>query len=193
MSARGGGRLRERHVRRAPGCGARSQDLSLSLMCAQDRLATLEAVRAAGISVCAGGIIGLGEGAADRVGLLLQLATLRAHPESVPINALARRPGLTRPPTLALTIRAPGAARSPRGACVQGAAHAGTGWGALRGEARVVRTTRECAVVPSGVGRSGLKQGRGASQILRRADAGAGGGGALLGGGRRRAEAGQGL
>ena len=57
---------------------------------AQDRLATLEAVRAAGISVCAGGIIGLGEGPTDRVGLLHQLATLRQHPESVPINALAR-------------------------------------------------------------------------------------------------------
>jgi len=53
-----------------------------------DRLATLETVREAGISVCAGGIIGLGEGAKDRVGLLLQLATLPAHPESVPINRL---------------------------------------------------------------------------------------------------------
>lgn len=53
-----------------------------------DRLATLEAVREAGISVCAGGIIGLGEGEMDRVGLLHQLATLPAHPESVPINAL---------------------------------------------------------------------------------------------------------
>ncbi|KAK9827370.1 hypothetical protein WJX81_002511 [Elliptochloris bilobata] len=54
----------------------------------EDRLATLEAVREAGISVCAGGIIGLGEGPTDRVGLLHQLATLREHPESVPINAL---------------------------------------------------------------------------------------------------------
>ncbi|KAL4451863.1 hypothetical protein ABPG75_007525 [Micractinium tetrahymenae] len=54
----------------------------------EDRLATLEAVRQAGISVCAGGIIGLGEGELDRVGLLHQLATLPAHPESVPINAL---------------------------------------------------------------------------------------------------------
>jgi hypothetical protein len=42
----------------------------------------------AGISVCAGGIIGLGEGEEDRVGLLLQLATLPEHPESVPINRL---------------------------------------------------------------------------------------------------------
>ncbi len=54
----------------------------------QDRLTTLEAVREAGISVCAGGIIGLGEGPSDRVGLLHQLATLPEHPESVPINAL---------------------------------------------------------------------------------------------------------
>lgn len=54
----------------------------------QDRLATIESVRQAGISVCAGGIIGLGEGKMDRVGLLHQLATLPAHPESVPINAL---------------------------------------------------------------------------------------------------------
>jgi biotin synthase len=54
----------------------------------EDRLTTLENVRSAGISVCAGGIIGLGEGEKDRVGLLLQLATLPAHPESVPINRL---------------------------------------------------------------------------------------------------------
>ncbi|KAK9865947.1 hypothetical protein WJX84_008460 [Apatococcus fuscideae] len=54
----------------------------------EDRLTTLEAVREAGISVCAGGIIGLGEGPSDRVGLIHQLATLPAHPESVPINAL---------------------------------------------------------------------------------------------------------
>uniref|UniRef100_A0A383W910 biotin synthase n=1 Tax=Tetradesmus obliquus TaxID=3088 RepID=A0A383W910_TETOB len=54
----------------------------------EDRLSTLAAVRDAGISVCAGGIIGLGEGPQDRVGLLLQLATLPEHPESVPINRL---------------------------------------------------------------------------------------------------------
>lgn len=53
-----------------------------------DRLDTIGNVRDAGISVCAGGIIGLGEGEKDRVGLLLQLATLPAHPESVPINRL---------------------------------------------------------------------------------------------------------
>ena len=54
----------------------------------QDRLDTLDSVRKAGISVCAGGIIGMGEGNMDRVGLLHQLATLPEHPESVPINAL---------------------------------------------------------------------------------------------------------
>jgi len=54
----------------------------------EDRLNTIESVRQAGISVCAGGIIGLGESQMDRVGLLHQLATLPEHPESVPINAL---------------------------------------------------------------------------------------------------------
>ncbi|HKB96319.1 MAG TPA: biotin synthase BioB, partial [Rhizomicrobium sp.] len=54
----------------------------------QDRLDTLGHVRDAGISVCCGGIVGMGESAADRVGLIHALATLPAHPESVPINAL---------------------------------------------------------------------------------------------------------
>ncbi|KAF3778290.1 Biotin synthase [Nymphaea thermarum] len=53
-----------------------------------ERLKTLEYVREAGISVCSGGIIGLGEAEEDRVGLLHTLATLPTHPESVPINAL---------------------------------------------------------------------------------------------------------
>jgi len=52
-------------------------------------------VREAGISVCAGGIIGLGEGPKDRVGLIHQLATLPEHPESVPINALVAVAGMT--------------------------------------------------------------------------------------------------
>ena len=112
---------------------------------AQDRLATLEAVRAAGISVCAGGIIGLGEGAADRVGLLLQLATLRAHPESVPINALARRPGPTRPPTLITTLRAPGAAGSAHGARAQRAQGTSGAWaGSMQGCCRVHCLERAC-------------------------------------------------
>ncbi len=58
-----------------------------------DRLKTLGAVRSAGISVCSGGIIGMGESDGDRIGLLHQLATLSPHPESVPINMLVRVEG----------------------------------------------------------------------------------------------------
>lgn len=54
----------------------------------QERLDTLEEVRKAGISVCCGGILGMGESRADRVGFIHALATLPHHPESVPINAL---------------------------------------------------------------------------------------------------------
>lgn len=54
----------------------------------EDRLETLEHVRKAGVTVCCGGIIGLGETHEDRIGMLHTLATLPAHPESVPINAL---------------------------------------------------------------------------------------------------------
>lgn len=54
----------------------------------QDRLDTIENVRKAKISVCAGGIIGLGENEHDRIGMLHTLATLPEHPESVPVNAL---------------------------------------------------------------------------------------------------------
>jgi biotin synthase len=54
----------------------------------EDRLNTLEHVRNAGISVCSGGIIGLGETDEDRIGMLLTLSNLPQHPESVPINAL---------------------------------------------------------------------------------------------------------
>ena len=53
-----------------------------------DRLDTLGHVREAGISVCSGGIIGMGESHNDRIGMLLTLATLSQHPESVPVNAL---------------------------------------------------------------------------------------------------------
>jgi biotin synthase len=59
----------------------------------QDRLDTLEAVRNAGMNVCCGGIVGMGEAAQDRVGLLHTLATLPSHPESVPINQLVRVQG----------------------------------------------------------------------------------------------------
>jgi biotin synthase len=54
----------------------------------QDRLDTLDHVRQSGMAVCCGGIVGMGESRADRVGFLHALATLPAHPESVPINAL---------------------------------------------------------------------------------------------------------
>ena len=54
----------------------------------EDRLNTIDHVRKAGISVCSGGIIGLGETEDDRIGMLLTLANMPQHPESVPINAL---------------------------------------------------------------------------------------------------------
>ncbi|MCG8324383.1 MAG: biotin synthase BioB [Thiotrichales bacterium] len=58
-----------------------------------DRLSTLEHVRAAGLRVCCGGIIGMGETLADRIGFLHTLATLPEPPESVPINTLVRAAG----------------------------------------------------------------------------------------------------
>jgi len=58
-----------------------------------DRLKTLASVRKAGMTVGCGGILGMGESESDRVGLLHQLATLRPHPESVPINMLVRVEG----------------------------------------------------------------------------------------------------
>jgi biotin synthase len=59
----------------------------------QDRLDTLSRVRAAGIHVCCGGIVGMGEGRHDRIGMIATLASLPAHPESVPINLLVRVEG----------------------------------------------------------------------------------------------------
>lgn len=59
----------------------------------EDRLNTIAAVRKAGISVCCGGILGMGESAGDRIALLHQLASLHPHPESVPINMLVRVAG----------------------------------------------------------------------------------------------------
>jgi len=56
----------------------------------EDRLDTLKNVRAAGVKVCSGGIVGMGETESDRAGLLHQLATLEVHPESVPINDLVQ-------------------------------------------------------------------------------------------------------
>jgi biotin synthase len=59
----------------------------------QDRLDTLAHVREAGIHVCCGGIVGMGEGLEDRVGMLATLASLPVHPESVPINMLVQVDG----------------------------------------------------------------------------------------------------
>jgi len=59
----------------------------------QDRLDTLENVRDAGLKVCCGGILGMGESGRDRAGLLHVLATLPSHPESVPINQLVQVAG----------------------------------------------------------------------------------------------------
>src|SRR5439155_23240921 len=59
----------------------------------QDRLDTLGHVRAAGIHVCCGGIVGMGEAAEDRIGMIAALASLPAHPESVPINMLVKVEG----------------------------------------------------------------------------------------------------
>jgi len=65
----------------------------ITTRCYADRIATLAHVRAAGISVCCGGIVGMGETREDRVGMIVALATLPAHPESVPINLLVRVAG----------------------------------------------------------------------------------------------------
>jgi biotin synthase len=59
----------------------------------QDRLDTLDHVRAAGIHVCCGGIVGMGESAEDRIGMIAALASLPVHPESVPINMLVQVEG----------------------------------------------------------------------------------------------------
>jgi len=59
----------------------------------QDRLDTLRRVREAGINVCCGGIVGMGEGEGDRAKLLIELANLPQHPDSVPINMLVQVEG----------------------------------------------------------------------------------------------------
>jgi biotin synthase len=65
----------------------------ITTRCYQDRLDTLERVRRSGVQICSGGIIGMGESTDDRAGLLVTLANLDPHPESVPINALVPVPG----------------------------------------------------------------------------------------------------
>lgn len=59
----------------------------------QDRIDTLSNIRSAGVKVCCGGIVGMGEARGDRAALLVQLARLEPHPESVPINLLVQVPG----------------------------------------------------------------------------------------------------
>jgi biotin synthase len=59
----------------------------------QDRLDTLQRVRDAGMKTCCGGIVGMGEGRKDRIGLLRELANQPQHPESVPINMLVKVEG----------------------------------------------------------------------------------------------------
>jgi biotin synthase len=67
-----------------------------------DRLDTLDTVRDAGINVCCGGIVGMGEGLEDRVGMIHTLANLPSHPESVPINMLVQVEGTPLSGTTAL-------------------------------------------------------------------------------------------
>jgi biotin synthase len=71
----------------------RAYDSIVTTRTYEERLATLANVRSAGISVCSGGIIGMGETIEDRASMLVELANLTPHPESVPINALVRVPG----------------------------------------------------------------------------------------------------
>ena len=68
-------------------------DRVISTRTFEDRLHTLNIVRGSGMKVCCGGIVGMGEQAEDRVGLLMALANLNPPPESVPINALVPVPG----------------------------------------------------------------------------------------------------
>jgi biotin synthase len=81
----------------------------------EDRLTTLQHVREAGISVCCGGIVGLGESVTDRCRMLQVLATQPEHPESVPINALVAVPGTPlqgrEPPSVVELVRVIATAR----------------------------------------------------------------------------------
>lgn len=65
----------------------------ITTRCFQDRIETLQHVRDAGINVCSGGIVGMGEAREDRAGMLEVLATMEKHPESVPINMLVQVKG----------------------------------------------------------------------------------------------------
>lgn len=65
----------------------------ITTRCYQDRLDTLEHVRNSGMKICSGGILGMGEGRTDRIGLLVELANMPVPPESVPINMLVKVQG----------------------------------------------------------------------------------------------------
>jgi biotin synthase len=98
------GMLNEEQAKRLAGAGLHAYNHNLdtsaeyyteiiSTRTYEDRLNTLDNVRKAGVTVCCGGIIGLGETHEDRIGMLHTLATMSRHPESVPINALVRVKG----------------------------------------------------------------------------------------------------
>ena len=72
---------------------AASRPTAVNLFWALERLQTLAYVRDAGMKICSGGILGMGESVEDRAGLLIQLANLPEHPESVPINMLVKVKG----------------------------------------------------------------------------------------------------
>jgi biotin synthase len=98
------GMLTEEQARRLEGAGLHAYNHNLdtseshyktiiTTRTYQDRLDTLRNVRQTNVTLCTGGILGLGEVIEDRVSLLQTLATMRPHPESVPINILSRVPG----------------------------------------------------------------------------------------------------
>ncbi len=76
----------------------------ISTRCYQDRLDTLKHVRSSGMSICCGGIVGMGESRRHRAGLVVQLARMQPHPESVPINMLVPIEGTAMADTETLDI-----------------------------------------------------------------------------------------
>jgi biotin synthase len=96
LSVAQAGRLREAgldYYNHNLDCAPEFYERIISTRTYQDRLDTLSAVREAGIRVCSGGIVGMGESRRERAGLLAQLAGLPEHPESVPINLLVQVEG----------------------------------------------------------------------------------------------------
>ena len=112
----------------------------------EDRLRTLAAVRKAGITVCCGGIVGMGESERDRIGLLRQLAILDPHPESVPINMLVRVGRHAAAATAAARSAGDGAHdchRAHSDAAIDGAAGGGPRADVARGSRAVLHGGRE--------------------------------------------------